>query len=362
VPKRRATLWAFLVALAVHALVLLLTWNLDLIGEALRPDAPAQRGEGEDVVEMLLVPDDPVFEPDQPRAYTSVPERQEVEAPPENPDFLAGVNSRAADLQEGGEADAQPGAETTGEVEQVAIREDTGGGEPGGAAVLRPRAQDEDGAGGEADQGDEAARGRPEAGVDPLGFEQSGPRDGREGEDPQRRRGEESGAPDLAELPARAAPSILAEREGTPGDRGFQYDQRAVSAGGNMVQFGDFALNTVEWDFAPWMERFKSDFLPNWIAPYAYRIGVIDGRTVLRLVVERDGTIGSLDVIDEEGHKSLHAASTSALRATAPFAPLPRDFPEDHLVIELALHYPAWNAATTTRTGPSPGPSNRRSR
>ncbi|HPF35540.1 MAG TPA: energy transducer TonB [Candidatus Krumholzibacteria bacterium] len=361
-PNRRTTVWAFLAALVLHGLVLLLTWNLDLIGEALRPAAPSARAPQEDVVEMVLVPDDPLFQPDGPRAFTSVPERQEVEAPPENPDFLAAVNSRAADLLEGGEAGSKPGTETPGEVEQVAIRQDTGGGAPGGAVVLRPRSQMEDGAGGEADQGEEASRGRPEAGADPLGVERSGPQDGRDGMDPQRKRGEESGAPDLAELPARSVPSILAEREGLPGDRGFTYDQRAVSAGGNMVQFGDFALNTVEWEFAPWLERFKNDFLPHWIPPYAYRLGVIDGKTVLRLVVEKDGTIGSLDVIDKEGHESLHQASTSALRATAPFAPLPPDFPEEHLVIELALHYPAWNAAAPTRTEPSPGPRNRRPR
>lgn len=361
-PNRRNTLWAFLAALALHAIVLLLTWNLDLAGEAARraAGAPDVRDE-QDVVEMVLVPDEPAAAPDRPRAYTSVPERQEVESPPENPDFLAAVNSRAADLLEGGDAGSRPGAEQTGEVEQVAIRQDTGGGEPGGAVILRPAPRDDEGAGGDADQGAEAARGRPETGSDPLGVERRGEAAGREGRDPQRRRGEESGAPDLAELPARSVPSILASREGSPGDRGFQYDQQSVSAGGNMVQFGDFALNTVEWDFAPWMERFKNDFLPHWIPPYAYRLGVIDGKTVLRLVVEKDGRIGSLDVIEKQGHESLHTASTGALRATAPFAPLPPDFPEEHLVIELGLHYPAWKSAgPATQPGTSPGPRNRR--
>lgn len=361
-PNRRVTFRAFLAALALHAIVLLLTWDLDLFGEPGAAEGRIAREADEDVVEMVLVPEADLPEPDRPRAFTSVPERQEVEAPPENPDFLAAVNSRAADLLEGGEADSRPGAETSGEVEQVAIREDTGGGEPGGAVVLRPEPSDDEGAGGDADRGDDAARGRPDDDVDPLGFERRGPDQGREGEDATRRRGEESGAPDLAELPARSVPSILAQREGSPGDRGFTYDQRAVSAGGNMVQFGDFALNTVEWDFAPWMERFKNDFLPHWIPPYAYRLGVIDGKTVLRLVVERDGTIGSLEVIAEEGHDSLHAASTSALRATAPFAPLPRDFPEEHLVIELALHYPAWNSAAPAQPGTRSGPRDRRPR
>ena len=46
--------------------------------------------------------------------------------------------------------------------------------------------------------------------------------------------------------------------------------------------------------------------------------------------------------IEELGHESLHQASTAALRAAAPYAPLPDDFPEENLVIILSLHYPAW--------------------
>ncbi|MCB1151446.1 hypothetical protein KDK88_07835, partial [bacterium] len=69
-PNRRTTVWAFLAALVLHGLVLLLTWNLDLIGEALRPAAPSARAPQEDVVEMVLVPDDPLFQPDGPRAFT----------------------------------------------------------------------------------------------------------------------------------------------------------------------------------------------------------------------------------------------------------------------------------------------------
>ncbi len=49
-----------------------------------------------------------------------------------------------------------------------------------------------------------------------------------------------------------------------------------------------------------------------------------------------------MEVLETEGHQSLHDASQAALRSFAPYTPLPRDFPEENLVITLVLHYPAW--------------------
>ena len=64
--------------------------------------------------------------------------------------------------------------------------------------------------------------------------------------------------------------------------------------------------------------------------------------TLIRIVVARNGRLSSLEVVDTEGHPSLHDASVAALKAFAPYAALPGHFPEENLVITLALHYPAW--------------------
>lgn len=97
----------------------------------------------------------------------------------------------------------------------------------------------------------------------------------------------------------------------------------------------------MEWDFAPWVEAFKRAFLPNWIPPYAYHLGVIDGWTVVRMVVERDGTLRDLQVVAKQGHESLHQASIAAVRATAPLPKLPASFPDPELVFTVKLHYSA---------------------
>ena len=47
------------------------------------------------------------------------------------------------------------------------------------------------------------------------------------------------------------------------------------------------------------------------------------------MVIEPDGTPSRMDVLAREGHESLHKASVNALRACAPYRPLPPDFPED---------------------------------
>jgi outer membrane biosynthesis protein TonB len=78
------------------------------------------------------------------------------------------------------------------------------------------------------------------------------------------------------------------------------------------------------------------------MAPYAYRLGVISGMTKIRIVVEKNGRLSAMEVLDTVGHESLHEASQAALKAFAPYAALPPNFPEPNLVIILSLHYPAW--------------------
>jgi hypothetical protein len=186
----------------------------------------------------------------------------------------------------------------------------------------------------------------------PRGAEASGPgeealarpegEDQQSAEDQAAETGQQSEFEDW--LTEQHTPSVLREgRQQAPGDRGFDFRQlEQGSIGTNVNLDGDFSLNTYEWNFAPWMRRFANDLHRSWIAPYAYRLGIIDGYTRIRLVVERDGRPSRMEVLERQGHDSLHTASVAALQAFAPYAALPPDFPEDRLVIHLGLHYPAW--------------------
>jgi outer membrane biosynthesis protein TonB len=64
--------------------------------------------------------------------------------------------------------------------------------------------------------------------------------------------------------------------------------------------------------------------------------------TVIKLVIRKDGRVESMEVLETEGHESLHDASEAALKAFAPYWPLPDHFPEENLVISIGLHYPAF--------------------
>ena len=150
--------------------------------------------------------------------------------------------------------------------------------------------------------------------------------------------------PELEDWWGGEAPSILKEGDqGQPGDKGFDFNQTAKGKVQSGVAIdGDFSLNTYEWDYAPWMRRFQNELYRHWMAPYAYRLGVISGMTVIKLVIRKDGRVQSMEVIETDGHQSLHDASEAALKAFAPYWPLPDHFPEDVLVITLGLHYPAF--------------------
>jgi len=322
VTENRILYWTFLLSLLLHAAVLLVSWNWQLF---IDPDV-AEKEEPQSV-ELFLIDDQELQYFDQPQSYTSTPARHEVEEPPSQPDFLSVRKSQAADMLKGGEENSSPGTVEKAPFSQVKIKQHEEALVSGEVVVAQENEETES----EAD----------EKGIKPDeldGLLSEGKLDSK---NPQQN---SKPGPDIASLFKSQVVSVLDNQSGgSSGDQGFDYNQHATSTSdGNVVQFGDFSLNTIDWDYAPWMEKFKRDFMPNWQPPYAYALGVIDGVTKLKLVVEHDGTIGELKRISGEGHESLHNASEAALWATAPFAKLPSDFPEETLVIILSLHYPDW--------------------
>lgn len=332
VTSRRITVYAFIASLLLHLIVGLLTWDLSLLkgGEA------AQAADDR-TVELVLTPDvapaeAPAAEPQAPTAYTEVPERLATEEPPDQADFLAMFNARVADRRPGGEQEDQPGADEQAEMPQVAILPEDLAREPGVQVPPRDAAQ-------EARAQAEVQERRATTDAGPRG-DWSLPR--AQQEQAQRERQEEQQRSDW--LAQDNLPSLLDSGDGARGDRGFEFEQRVH---GDMTTStsieGDFSLNTYEWNYAPWMHRFVQDLHRNWMAPYAYRLGVIYGVTRIRLVIEKNGRPSAMEIVEVEGHPSLHKASLAALQAFAPYAPLPATFPEEHLVILLSLHYPQWN-------------------
>ena len=62
----------------------------------------------------------------------------------------------------------------------------------------------------------------------------------------------------------------------------------------------------------------------HWIPPLAFTaLGAIHGYTVVYFRIHPDGRMDLLEVIEEEGHSSLHRSSVNAIQGAAPFRRLP---------------------------------------
>ncbi len=335
---------AYLVSLLLHVLLVGIVLWMPV------PDGSGSAEAREPEIELYLVPDEELAEeaaePETPTRYTSIPDRQATETPPDDPEFLSLHHSTAADKTEGGEGNS-PTAEETWIVPQVQIQKEDVSGAEGVEYAQQPLPETRSGQKtqdtGQGGQAQEKVDTPEQSGAGQWAL--PGPEQVQGQESDQEKADEQKAdQPNLKDWWGGESPTILKEgKEGATGDRGFDFNQQAKgSMGAGVAIDGDFSLNTYEWNYAPWMRRFENELHRHWVAPYAYRLGVISGKTVIRIVIEKDGRPSSMEVLETDGHQSLHDASMAALKAFAPYAPLPARFPEENLVITLGLHYPAW--------------------
>jgi len=115
-----------------------------------------------------------------------------------------------------------------------------------------------------------------------------------------------------------------------------EYDQEIISTRNK----GGIKFNTYAWDFAPYMLQLKQKVQSNINPPYAFtRLGAIDGNTLIRFKIMQDGSLKDLEVIGSDAHYTLDDTSTRAITYSAPFIPLPKNFPESYLEITALFSY-----------------------
>lgn len=123
-------------------------------------------------------------------------------------------------------------------------------------------------------------------------------------------------------------------RPGAPGAReqlpSIRYDNQQSRA----LDMGGLSFNTYNWNFAPYMLELKRRIQRNIHPPAAFmELGLISGETLLRFKIYPNGMLKDLEILNYIGHKSLMVTSSNAVEVSAPFLPLPRDFPEDYLEV-----------------------------
>jgi outer membrane biosynthesis protein TonB len=115
------------------------------------------------------------------------------------------------------------------------------------------------------------------------------------------------------------------------------YHQKEFSAD----ELGNLTLSTYAWEWASYINYFKRKLYEVWRTPPAYfSLGIIHGYTVIRLVIDRNGQMVSIQVLEHQGHSSLQVSSENAVNAVFPLKPLPVDFPDETLTLTLTLLYP----------------------
>jgi hypothetical protein len=110
--------------------------------------------------------------------------------------------------------------------------------------------------------------------------------------------------------------------------------------GSTSASLGGISINTTAWDFAPYMLDLKHRVKQHWIPPLAFTaLGAIHGYTIVYFRIYPDGRMEMLEVIEEEGHRSLHRSSANAIKGAAPFRRLPDSFPEPYLEVKFGFYY-----------------------
>ena len=241
---------------------------------------------------------------DQPQMFSELPPDRADKAP-EKPQFLSNVTSRARDRTPGGNSDL-PHMQGDADVPQVKLES----GKPSTPAPAQPSPQ--------AGNDRTPSNGTPTIAASGTGA--PAPR--------------QSGAPLVP---------LSNDQAFKPGAGGADTDQPEMSnPTGTVALLGDVSLNTVAWDYAPWLMRFRDRLLQRWYAPSAYLYGILKegGWGMFEVEISKSGKILRIDKLEEQGHPSLIQAAQSALRTTNPTEPLPADFPEPTLILRIRMIYP----------------------
>ena len=113
------------------------------------------------------------------------------------------------------------------------------------------------------------------------------------------------------------------------------YDQRDMST----EELGGFSFNTYAWDFAPYLIDLKRRIQRNIYPPPAFTQLGFGGNNILRFRIYPDGRLEGPGVLGYHGEKALIETSRKAVEFSAPFKPLPDDFPEEYLQVTARFEY-----------------------
>lgn len=108
----------------------------------------------------------------------------------------------------------------------------------------------------------------------------------------------------------------------------------------DLVEEGEtIDMNTKEYRFIGYFTNLRKAIELVWTYPSeAVQKGQY-GKVIVKFIIQADGKVSKAQVLESSGYPILDSAILDAIRAAAPFAPLPKGFNKDHLLVRGAFSY-----------------------
>ncbi|MBF0110974.1 MAG: energy transducer TonB [Magnetococcales bacterium] len=98
-------------------------------------------------------------------------------------------------------------------------------------------------------------------------------------------------------------------------------------------------LNTTQVEYAVYFARLKEQIEQGWIYPEQAKSERLAGSLRLKFTIDHAGHLVSLKILRSSGVTILDESALKAIRATAPFAPLPREWQLERVHVTTTFEY-----------------------
>ena len=271
--------------------------------------APVTESQPQPIKLVFTKPEPRSSTSDEPQMFSELP-ADRADAKPEHPEFLSNVTSRARDRVPGGDSNLP---HMQGDADVPLVKLQSGGAPSRATAAQQPAPQPPDAS-------------PPSAVTDHSDADGSQPKSGTS----------------VLQRPSPQRPNVEPSR-GAGGTSDTDQPEMQ-NPGGNTGLLGDVSLNTIAWDYAPWLQRFGIQLKEGWYPPPAYLLGILKdgGWAQFEVEISKSGKLLRLDLLEEQGHPSLIRSAKSAISTMSPIEPLPADFPEPTLILRIRMIYPKY--------------------
>ena len=145
--------------------------------------------------------------------------------------------------------------------------------------------------------------------------------------------------PEVKKQPREAKKLFPSYDELTRISRESTREQRANKLPEDMDRGKSIQLNTKEYEFQSYYINLKRKIEMVWEYPYLARESGLQGRLLMRFVINRDGSLAEAKVLRSSGFALLDREALRAVHDAAPFPPLPARMHTEHLVIQATFEY-----------------------